>query len=144
MIHTAPEHCEYNRIRSLPPFARRLLLALLRGALRRSTETVALSGTHAVALERVGLRAGRILPLPVAPARHPRSGRHAAGRPSRLGFAGELSALKGADDLPVLLRTLTPRFGFASPAQVRWPAGWRARSPRWRRRSVRPWSWSAC
>ncbi len=40
--------------------------------------------------------------------------RHGAGRDDceTLGFVGELSELKGADELPVLLRRLTPEFAF--------------------------------
>jgi glycosyltransferase involved in cell wall biosynthesis len=110
VIHTAPAHCRYNRMRGVPDAARRPVVALLRAALRRCAHVVALGDAHAAALEGAGIRASDVLPLPVArPAPRPRS---ALRPPLTLGFAGELSRMKGADDLPALLRVLTPQLAF--------------------------------
>lgn len=110
VIHTAPDHCDYNRLRRLPPRARRALFALVRGAASRCTAVVALSRAHAAALDTAGIRA-RVLPLPVAPDGRVRDGGERRGRLLRtVVIVGELSRLKGADAIPRLLPVLTPEF----------------------------------
>lgn len=109
VMHTAPAHCRFNRLRRLPRPARRLLFALTGLALRRCSDIVALSRPHADALAAAGIRPTRVLPLPVAPSAA------VGARESRaetIGVVGELSALKGADDVPCLLEALTPEFAF--------------------------------
>ena len=112
VIHTAPDHCDYNRVRRLPPPVRQLLFALVRRAARRCTAVVALSRPHAAALAQVGMPVARVLPVPVAPDGFPpANGRGRNGRRVRtVGIVGELSELKGADAIPALLPVLTPRF----------------------------------
>jgi glycosyltransferase involved in cell wall biosynthesis len=114
VMHTGPAHCRYNRLRRLPGVARRLLFAMTGLASRRCSDVVALSGPHADALSAVGIRPTRVLPLPVGP--NAGSGAARDGRERRraetIGVVGELSALKGADDVPVLLEALTPEFAF--------------------------------
>ena len=112
VIHTAPDHCDYNRLRRLPSPVRRLLFTLMRHVARRCTAVVALSHPHAAALAQVGIPVARVLPLPVAPDGFPpANGRRRNGRPVRtVGIVGELSELKGADAIPELLPVLTPRF----------------------------------
>jgi glycosyltransferase involved in cell wall biosynthesis len=114
VVHTAPAHCTYNRLRPVPPGGRRILFAVTRLALRNCAEVVALSRAHAAALTAVGIRPTRVLPLPVAPRSGSRNGRPGSSRrlPHTIGVVGELSPLKGADDIPRLLRALTPEFAF--------------------------------
>ncbi len=116
VIHTAPAHCDYNRIRRLPLPVRRLLLLFARVLLRRCQAVVALSATHAAALAEAGITPERILPLPVAPSRdYDDAYGHRAqhrGALTTIGIAGELSLLKGADALPALLQALTPEYAF--------------------------------
>ena len=111
VIHTAPDHCDYNRLRRLPLPVRRLLFALVRRAAGRCTAVVALSRSHAAALAEVGMPVARVLPLPVAPDHLAPAHARRNGRPVRtIGIVGELSELKGADAIPALLPVLTPRF----------------------------------
>jgi glycosyltransferase involved in cell wall biosynthesis len=116
VLHTAPDHCDYNRLRHLPPPARAAVFALAARALRGCAAVVALGPAHAAAIAAAGLRVTHVAPLPVAPpGRYSEAFRqHAASTdPVRvIGFAGELSPLKGADALPGLLRALTPRHEF--------------------------------
>ena len=113
VIHTAPDHCDYNRLRRLPPRARRLLFWLVRSASRRCTAVVALSRPHAASLAAVGIPIACVLPLPVTPDGYASAGarRLRSRRPLQtVGIVGELSELKGADAIPALLPVLTPRF----------------------------------
>ena len=112
VIHTAPDHCDYNRLRGLPPPVRRLLYAVARHAARRCTAVIALSRPHATALERIGIPVALVLPLPVAPDGFPPANGHRRdGQPVRtVGIVGELSELKGADAIPALLPVLMPHF----------------------------------
>jgi glycosyltransferase involved in cell wall biosynthesis len=112
VIHTAPDHCEYNRLRRVPRGGRQMLVSLVRTALRRC-RVVALSRAHAAALEPAGIEVQEILPLPVsAGSRYAEV--YARRDPTRpletVGIVGELSTLKGADAIPRLLRALTPEF----------------------------------
>lgn len=116
VLHTAPDHCDYNRLRHLPSFARAAVFALARRALRGCAAVVALGPAHAAAIVAAGLPVTHIAPLPVAPPERYREAfrQHAAnlGPVGVIGFAGELSPLKGADTLPGLLRELTPHYRF--------------------------------
>jgi glycosyltransferase involved in cell wall biosynthesis len=77
---------------------------------------VALSPTHRVTLSSVGIAVTHVLPLPVTPTNgyleayeaHIQQNRP----PTVIGFAGELSRLKGADAIPSILQALTPDFAF--------------------------------
>ena len=111
VVHTAPDHCDYNRLRRLPPRVRRLLFSLVRRAARRCTAVVALSRSHAAALGQVGIPVACVLPLPVAPESFAPAHARRNARPVRtVGIVGELSELKGADAIPALLPVLTPHF----------------------------------
>ena len=123
VIHTAPGHCEYNRLRHLPDWARRALLYLAANAMRRCAAVVALGPSHSAALAAAGLPATHVLPLMVS---LPAAGRgigseHGDAEPARgrpdpsvptIGIAGELSPLKGSERIPALLEALTPQFAF--------------------------------
>ncbi len=115
VLHTAPDHCAYNRLRHLPPWVLSAVFALARRALRHCAAVVALGPAHAAAIAAAGLPVTHIAALPAAPSERYREAfrRHATGPGPVLviGFAGELSPLKGADALPGLLRALTPRHG---------------------------------
>jgi glycosyltransferase involved in cell wall biosynthesis len=115
VIHTAPAHCEFNRLRGLHPRARRLLIGGLRATLQQATAVIALSRSQEAAIAQAGLRVDRIMPLPVLPApgyRDALAARGATQQLRTLGFAGELSEMKGADELPALWHRLTPDFDF--------------------------------
>jgi glycosyltransferase involved in cell wall biosynthesis len=109
IIHTAPAHCDLNRLRYLPGWARRAVLGLMRMALSRCAAVVALGPSHAAALRAAGFPVSHVLPLivslPIPDASEPR----ASARPT-VGIAGELSRLKGSERIPLLLRSLTPDF----------------------------------
>jgi glycosyltransferase involved in cell wall biosynthesis len=112
VIHTAPDHCDYNRLRRVPPGGRQVLVSLVRTALRRC-KVVALSRAHAAALEPAGIAVQEILPLPVSCASLCADvyAQRERNRPlETAGIVGELSTLKGADVIPGLLRALTPQF----------------------------------
>lgn len=109
VVHTEPEHCSYNRLRGFPPALRDLLTRLLAVTLRRCI-VVALSHSHAAALRRAGLDPDRVAPLPVGGGRAAPRGAHP--REATVGFAGELSELKGADALPTLIAALSRRHRF--------------------------------
>ena len=115
VVHTAPDHCRYNRMRRLPRVLRTLMFALVRVSLSRCAAVVALSASHSAALALARLPATHTLPLPVRPRQAHlqayRSDRRLTPAP-RIGFAGELSRLKGADDLLRLLGRLTPAWSF--------------------------------
>ena len=121
VLHTAPEHCDYNRIRRLPPLARTAAMRTLSRMLSRCDEVVALSPSHARAVLAAGVPVTAVLPLPVgltAPptgvsTRRDLADRVPIGRPVVLGVVGELSELKGSDDLPALIRALLPRHRLA-------------------------------
>jgi glycosyltransferase involved in cell wall biosynthesis len=115
VIHTAPDHVAYNRLRRLPVRARRVLLGTLRVIMGRCTAVVAGSNLHATQLANAGLPVTRVARLPVSMAvvggTTAAPGAHRP-RPSRLriGVAGELSLLKGADRLAALLPWLAGSF----------------------------------
>jgi glycosyltransferase involved in cell wall biosynthesis len=111
IIHTAPDHCDYNRMRRFPRFVRSGLFRLVCGAARRCTAVVALSHSHATALAAVGVPASHVLPLPVRGERYGYDQRVRAAQPLRtVLILGELSELKGADAIPRLLPVLAPHF----------------------------------
>jgi glycosyltransferase involved in cell wall biosynthesis len=111
VVHTAPDHCRYNRMRRLPAGVRKSLVALAGAAARRCSAVVALSRAHAAALARVGFPAARVIPLPVAGERYGNALNGRDGRPIRtVVILGELSELKGADTIPRLLPVITSRF----------------------------------
>lgn len=116
VIHTAPAHCEYNRIRRLPTPLREALFALARLALRRCRAIVALGRVHAWSLQEARFEPTHVIPLPVAPSpEHALSFRRRlrdCPAPDTIGIVGEMSELKGADEVPLLLRALTPEYGF--------------------------------
>jgi glycosyltransferase involved in cell wall biosynthesis len=111
VVHTAPDHCRYNRLRHLPTGVRSALVALAGAAARRCSAVVALSHAHAASLARVGFPATRVIPLPVAGERYGNALDSRDGRPIRtIVILGELSELKGADTIPRLLPLLTSSF----------------------------------
>jgi glycosyltransferase involved in cell wall biosynthesis len=114
VVHTAPDHCNYNRLRRLPRSWRSLLLRLAGAAMSRCAAIVALSPSHAEALTGSGINVTHTLPLPVRPtATYQRSYLGRSNSPIEvIGFAGELSQLKGADHLIGLIRVLTPAWSF--------------------------------
>jgi glycosyltransferase involved in cell wall biosynthesis len=116
VIHTAPSHCSYNRLRHLPPRFVLLLLMVIRYVMRRCTAVIALSRAHRKALLDVGIPVTHLLPMPVfTPSSYDHCYRlhvEANAPPRTLGIASELSVLKGADEIPRLLRSLTPEFAF--------------------------------
>jgi len=116
VIHTAPDHCDYNWLGQIPAWARHAVFALTRRALQECAAVVALGPAHSAAIIAVGFSVTHIAPLPVSPTAQYRDAflHHAVTtNPMRIiGFAGELSPLKGADALPALLRALTPQYEF--------------------------------
>jgi glycosyltransferase involved in cell wall biosynthesis len=115
VVHTSPGHCRYNRLRRLPGPARRTLLRLAAAASGRCVAVVALSTSHATALTEAGLKPTHTCPAPVT-APHGDSNIHRghvrASAMDVVGFAGELSYLKGADALPALAAACAPEFAF--------------------------------
>lgn len=115
VIHTAPQHMRYNRIRRLPVLTTPLLLRLSAMTAARCNAVVALSSSHANALLGAGMYPTHKIPLPVRT-----SG--VQSTPCRMhlqsteldvvGFAGELSVLKGADALTALMSACAPEFAF--------------------------------
>jgi glycosyltransferase involved in cell wall biosynthesis len=99
VVHTAPDHVRFNRLRRLP---HGILLRLLRVALRRCAAVVAVTATHAAALREAGLPVTHVLPIPVSIARRPRR----AHDGFVVGIAGEVCRLKGCDLLPGLVAVL--------------------------------------
>jgi glycosyltransferase involved in cell wall biosynthesis len=111
VVHTAPDHCRYNRMGRLPAGVQKGLVALASAAARRCNAVVALSHAHAAALARVGFPAARVIPLPVPGERYGQALDGRDGRPIRtVVILGELSELKGADTIPRLLPVITPSF----------------------------------
>jgi glycosyltransferase involved in cell wall biosynthesis len=111
VVHTAPDHLQYNRLRRMPVAVRKGLVALVAAAARRCTAVVALSQAHAAALARVGFPAARVIPIPVADECYDNALDGRDGRPIRtVVILGELSELKGADTIPRLLPVLTSTF----------------------------------
>lgn len=114
VIHTTPRHCRYNRVERLPAAVRRPLFAALAAVLRRCTAVVALGPSHAAALRDAHVCEPRVLPLPVTPTPGHRSAfeRRSRGADAltTVGIVGELSRVKGADELGPVLCALTPRF----------------------------------
>jgi 1,2-diacylglycerol 3-alpha-glucosyltransferase len=109
VVHTAPDHCLYNRLGVLPPTLRRSAVATAARLMARCDEVIALSQSHACALRGAGVPVTKILPLPVARHLAPtEQARTALKAPVTVGIAGELSRLKGSDDLPGLLAVLLP------------------------------------
>jgi len=113
VIHTAPQHCEYNRLRRLPSWLRAGLLRAVRAAMVRCAAVVALCPSHRRALDGAGFSVTHVLPLMLSREPADASARRKLRHEPVVGFAGELSRLKGADAIPSLLAALTPAFGFA-------------------------------
>lgn len=106
VVHTSPDHCGFSRLRRLP---RGALLAVAANLLARCTVVIALGPSHRAALHAAGLPVTHVLPVPVPVPCQPQPSRdHRELRV--IGFAGELSVMKGADRLTGLLRVLTPDF----------------------------------
>jgi glycosyltransferase involved in cell wall biosynthesis len=111
VVHTAPDHSDYNRIRHLPGGARATLFRLAGTAADRCAFVVALSRAHASALSETGFRDPHVVSLPVASDPYDDAWRRRDGRPLRtVAILGELSRLKGADAIPRLLPVLAPHF----------------------------------
>lgn len=109
VVHTSPDHCGFSRLRRVP---RRLLLAAAAVLLARCDAVIALGPSHRAALVAAGVPVTHVLPVPVpvpVPACAPVVLRE-RGISSRVGFAGELSVMKGADRLAAVLPVLTPDF----------------------------------
>src|SRR5262245_108213 len=114
VVHTAPDHCLFSRLRWMPRGVRAWLVRTFGSvALSRCEAVVALSPEHGDSLLEAGFPITHVAPLPVgnvgidaAYRHHVASGRH----PEAVGFVGEVSRLKGADALPDLMNTLTPRY----------------------------------
>jgi glycosyltransferase involved in cell wall biosynthesis len=115
VVHTGPAHCRYNRLRILPRPVHRALFQLAAAATRRCAAVIALSDSHAVALTSAGLRVTHVAPAPVHTGEeHDQAYRShlASAEIDVVGYAGELSDLKGADALPSLVAAATPEFAF--------------------------------
>jgi glycosyltransferase involved in cell wall biosynthesis len=114
VVHTAPDHCLFNRLRWMPGGVRaRLVRAFGTVARSRCEAVVALSPEHADALFEAGFPITHVAPLPVGGVGIETAYRHhvsSARPPEVVGFVGEVSRLKGADALPGLMNTLTPRY----------------------------------
>ncbi|HLK00489.1 MAG TPA: glycosyltransferase family 4 protein [Streptosporangiaceae bacterium] len=106
VVHTSPDHCGFSRLRRVP---RRVLLAVAALLLARCDAVIALGPSHRAALVAAGLPVTHVLPVPVRV-----HGQREVFRVHRtlrvIGFAGELSMMKGADRLAGVLRALTPDF----------------------------------
>jgi len=111
VVHTAPDHCDYNRLRHLPLGLRGMLVWFAGTAARRCSQVVALSHTHAAALTRTGFPSPHVVFLPVAAHLYDCAWHRRERRPVRtVMILGELSELKGADAIPGLLPVLTSDF----------------------------------
>jgi len=114
VVHTAPDHCLFNRLRRMPGGLRGWLVRTFGTvALSRCEAVVALSPEHADSLLDAGFPITHVAPLPVGGIGIEAAYRHhvSLGRiPEVVGFVGEVSRLKGADALPGLMNTLTPRY----------------------------------
>jgi glycosyltransferase involved in cell wall biosynthesis len=114
VIHTAPDHLTYNRLRHLPRWLQQGLLFVARCVMRRCV-VVALGPSHAATLTVAGLPVSHVLPLMVslAPVGGPlRTAVAPLPAVSTIGIVGELSMVKGSDGIPRLLRALTPDYAF--------------------------------
>jgi glycosyltransferase involved in cell wall biosynthesis len=140
VVHTAPLHLRYNRLRFLPPPVRRRLPRLAAVVARRCAGVVALSGAHAESLRRVGFPPTHVAPAPVQHARLAAvfQGRQESRRVDVAGYAGEFSRLKGTDALAGLIPALVPEFGLRlagrGPLAGRLDAAMAALHPRARER----------
>jgi glycosyltransferase involved in cell wall biosynthesis len=112
VIHTAPRHCEYNRLRHLPLWARHALFQVLQhGLLAKCSAVVALSASHAISLADNGISVTHVLPVPLVDlCGHVRRSSRGDDPVQRIGVAGELSHLKGAEWLPGIIRSLTDNY----------------------------------
>jgi len=113
VVHTAPLHLRYNRLRFLPDSVRRRLPLLAAAGARRCAAVVALSATHAESLRQAGFRPTHVAPAPVERDRLTAvyRAREESGRVDVAGYAGEFSRLKGTDALVRLVPALVPEFG---------------------------------
>jgi glycosyltransferase involved in cell wall biosynthesis len=114
VIHTAPHHLSHNRLRHLPRWLKRCLLALARREMSRCV-VVALTWSQAAALTAARLPVTHVLPLMVSLA--PLGGRLPTAALQRstvptIGIVGELSRVKGSERIPALVRTLAPVYAF--------------------------------
>ena len=114
VVHTAPDHCNFNRLRWLPSFVRTQFIRAFASMLKRCDAVIALSAKHAGSLREAGFPITHVVPIPVlAGAGLEVAYRHhvwARCDPEVIGFVGELSRLKGADALPALMNALSPRY----------------------------------
>jgi|tagenome__1003787_1003787.scaffolds.fasta_scaffold20986838_1 glycosyltransferase involved in cell wall biosynthesis len=113
VIHTTPNHCQYNWLRYLPDWTRQLLFGLLQHILlTKCVAVVALSASHADSLSRAGISATHVLPVPLTD-RFESQWTLRRGRELRsIGVAGELSHLKGSHYLPNIVRSLADCYRF--------------------------------
>lgn len=116
VVHTAPAHLRYNRLRFLPERVRSWLPRLAARASRRCAAIVALSASHAHALTAAGFRPTEVMPAPVANAvaaagyREVFAARQSSARIATVGYAGEFSELKGTDAVSRLIPALVGEF----------------------------------
>jgi glycosyltransferase involved in cell wall biosynthesis len=114
VVHTAPDHCNFNRLRWIPGFVRTQFIRAFASMLKRCDAVIALSAKHAGSLREAGIPITHVAPIPVlAGAELEVAYRHhvwARRGPEVIGFVGELSRLKGADVLPALMSALSPRY----------------------------------
>ena len=116
VVHTAPGHMAFNRVRRLPEWSRQSLVTVTRLMMRRC-RVVALTPFHADELSEAGIPVTDICPLPVSGspsgARRVNTGvSWESGDLRVIGVAGELSAVKGTDRLPGLIAHLTGPYSF--------------------------------
>lgn len=114
IVHTAPDHCNFNRLRWMPSLIRAQLIRTFASILTRCEAVIALSAKHASSLREAGFQITHVVPVPVLPGpeleaayRHHLRARYDL---ATIGFVGELSRLKGADALPALINALVPRY----------------------------------
>jgi glycosyltransferase involved in cell wall biosynthesis len=111
VVHTAPAHMEFNRLRCLPTWSRRSMVTLTR-LMMQHCRVVALTPLHADALRDAGIPVTDVCPLPVSGSTSNARQADAPAPPENcdlrvIGVAGELSAIKGTDRLPALISHLT-------------------------------------
>jgi len=141
VIHTAPRHLSYNRLRHFPRWLHRCLITLIRYRMSRCV-VVALGPSQAAALSAARLPVTHLLPLMVSlvpvGSPLPATAVPQTAVPS-IGIVGELSRVKGSDRIPVFVRTLAPDFAFriaGSGPLTSWLIRQFERLPRLQRESV--------
>lgn len=106
VLHTTPAHLSFNRARRWPRPVQRAMLKFVVQALGRCSQVIALSTAQEAALASIGLTASSVLPLPVSCGKGPGQRRNDTEN-LRIGVAGELSTIKGTDELVRALPFLT-------------------------------------